>query len=233
MALLTVIGILLALASLFTPSRMTGATGVQLLLMAVQLVAPFLLLRWIFALSVKRTWVPFAAHLLIGIAEMALAVLVVRPMVLETFWLPTQSMSPTIEPGDRFSVVKILRPRRLDLVVYRPEGEKSEPYCKRIIAFGGERLRFAGGEIFVNDQKIHLPPVLAGRCSASPRGIQAEMARYHDGETIVLAADEFFVIGDNVDVSADSRMVGPSRAGTLVGVVDLIYWPMRKIRVVR
>jgi signal peptidase I len=105
-------------------------------------------------------------------------------------------------------------------------------YCKRLIGLPNERLRFEGGNLYANNKAIEAPEVLRGRLHAAP-GAEQTLAHYRDGEDIVLGADECFVIGDNVDKSTDSRMRGPSNASEIVGVVDWIYWPLGKFRIVR
>jgi signal peptidase I len=148
--------------------------------------------------------------------------------------MPTQSMSPTIEPDDRFAAFKLLRPRRWDLVVYWNNDARGRmPYVKRLVALPGERLRFDGGGVFINDQPVTVPAVLAGKCHAKLPGGARPETRYYDGDTITLGPDEYFLIGDNIDISADSRINGPSKSADLIGVIDLIYWPLGKFRVVR
>jgi signal peptidase I len=97
----------------------------------------------------------------------------------------------------------------------------------------GERLRFNGGGIFVNDQAVPVPAVLAGRCRSRPQGSTSDSWRYRDDETIALGPDEYFLVGDEIEISGDSRIYGPTRAGDLIGVVDLIYWPPRKLSIIR
>jgi len=46
----------------------------------------------------------------------------------------------------------------------------------------------------------------------------------------VLASDEYFLIGDNIDNSGDSRRDGPSKASSLIGIADFVYWPVDKMR---
>ena len=58
-------------------------------------------------------------------------------------------------------------------------------------------------------------------------------ALYQDGQTIQLKPNEYFFIGDNPEISADSRLDRPSDRSSVVGVLDLIYWPMHRARVVR
>jgi signal peptidase I len=220
----TVIGAL-ASSALPMPPLLTSLT-----LLLIELVVIFLNLRAIFKLTVGRTFAPFGAFFAASIAEVVLALLLVRPFVVEAFVIPTGSMSPTLKPGDRISVNKVTIPRRFDLVTYWATGTPPPVYAKRVIGLPGERLRFDGGGLFVDDEPVALPPVLAGRCHASPPGVRA---RYHDGETITLGKAEYFMIGDNVDLSFDSRFSGPSRGTSIIGVADLIYWPEGRMRIIR
>ena len=151
----------------------------------------------------------------------------------ELFRMPTGSMEPTIEPGDRFGCQKLFRPRRCDLVAYHVEGPDPSTYCKRLIALPGEKLRFENGDIYINDRLADVPPVLAGRCHAKIEGPQERYFPYADGQTITLGDDEYFFIGDNVDASKDSRTMGPSKGAAIVGVIDLIYWPLGRFRLLR
>ncbi|MEA2709395.1 MAG: signal peptidase [Phycisphaerales bacterium] len=214
-----------------------GAIAESLFLLLVQAAIVLMVLRRTFGLSTGRAFAPFGALLAVGIVQLALVLLVIKPRLTETFLMPTASMSPTIESGDRFFVNKILRPRRWDLVAYRNvdqiQPQEPEIFCKRLIALPGERLRFDGGTIYINDQPANVPPVLAGRCHATLPRVFAISMPYTDGQTITLAADEYFFIGDNVDISGDSRIFGPSKSSSILGVIDVIYWPPGRIRVVR
>jgi len=111
---------------------------------------------------------------------------------------------------------------------------RSQPriYCKRLIGLPGEQLRFEEGNLYVDNQPVTPPAVLAGRLHASLTDAGPE-ARYRDGETISLAGDEYFFIGDNVEASKDSRFDGPSRRGAILGVVDVLYWPLGRARIFR
>jgi len=186
-----------------------------------------------FGMGVLQSFAPFGIYIAFCIFEFACMVWLVKPWVIEPFVLPTHSMSPTLVPGDRFVVNKLLAPRRLDLVAYRTHGPRPEIFCKRLIGLPGERLRFEGGNLYVNDQQVSVPLVLVGHCHAFPPAIDSTSARYQEGQTITLGNDEYFFIGDNADESGDSRLSGPSHRDDLVGVADLIYWPIGKLHIVR
>jgi len=207
--------------------------AMELVLLVAEFCVIFFLLRRIFGLSLARTFAPFGAYVAVIIVQFALMLGIVRPFIVEAFVIPTRGMSPTIEPGDRLIANKIISPRRWDLVVYWSTGVHPAIYCKRLIGLPGEQLRFDQGTIYINDKPVIAPPVIAGQCHASSDRIPAYQARYKDGETIALGDNEYFLICDNVNASIDSRMSGPSVRSSLVGVVDLTYWPPRAARIVR
>jgi len=192
----------------------------------------FIIMSRCFKLSFKRTWAPFGAFLGISALEIVLAILLIRPFLIEAFIVPSDGMSPTIQPNDQFVANKIISPKRWDLVVYRNKLD-GQVYCKRLVGLPGERLRFSSGTVFINDREETPPVLLAGRLHARSVEHPTGDWKYRDDETIALASNEFFVIGDNVERSLDSRYSGPSDRASLIGVVDWIYCPVSRMRLVR
>jgi signal peptidase I len=219
------------------PAVASAGLGAVAALLLAQLLVMFLVHRAAFRLSARRTFAPFGAHFGMILVWLAFALFVIRPFVTEAFSIPTRSMAPTLEEGDRFFVNKLLTPRRWDLVAHRvterdwqTDSEVQVIYCKRLVGLPGERLRFEGGQLYVNDHLQGAPDVVAGRyTTVLPHGI----GLYRDGETIQLGPSEIFMIGDNVDISADSRVHGPTDGSQVVGVVDLRYWPFDRISLLR
>lgn len=128
------------------------------------------------------------------------------------------SMLNTFENGDRLIIQKIgYTPKAGDVVVlsrsYLPleNPESTEPIIKRIIAVGGQRveIRSSTGEVFV-DGKLLNEDYIIGKTTASSNGIQA------DSYVVDVPIGHLFVMGDNRDVSKDSR--NPS-----VGTIDEHY----------
>ena len=200
----------------------------------VQLAVGFAIVRRTFRLSVGRTFAPWGSMLAVSVAAVAVQYGLVRPYVAEAFVIPTRSMAPTLEARDHFLVGKwsARHLRRWDVVAYHNPTDGSV-YCKRVIGLPGETIRFDGdGGLTVNGVAVDVPPPLAGRLhatSATP-GVRS---RYADGDAIPLGGRQLFLVGDNVDLSWDSRMAGPSDVGAVVGVADLIYWPPGRARLLR
>ena len=199
----------------------------------IYLAALFVIFRRLFVLKSLRPLAPLGAFIAVALTFLMIAFLLVKPYVIEAFVLSTASMAPTLVPGDRFVVNRLLTPRRFDIVAYHPEVDRAVVYAHRLIGLPGERLRFAGGSLYINDVKIDAPPPLAGRLTAAPLAAPPESRRYREGQEIQLGPDDYFLVGDHLDVAADSRVRGPIPRPDLVGVADLIYWPAGKLRVLR
>ena len=202
---------------------------------ALQLVVVFAIICRTFRLSAGRASAPFGAYLAVGVGVLAFQLLVLRRYVIEGFVIPTASMVPTLDVDDHILVDKQRQPRRWDLVVYRnTSGRQVQLFAKRLVGLPGEVLTFDGsGGVLINGVAVPVPAVLAGRCHAAPSGPARTMAKYADGEAIRLTDRQVFLIGDNIDRSYDSRMVGPSDRSAMIGVVEWTYWPPVHARLLR
>lgn len=118
-------------------------------------------LKWVLviagSLMLLRTWLvrrprPSAGSATLrefvdaGLVALVLVFLVVRPLVAQAYFIPTDSMHPTLREGDRILVNKAVylfsRPQRGDIVVFRPPDwvEKDIDYIKRVVGVPGDTL---------------------------------------------------------------------------------------------
>ncbi len=122
-----------------------------------------------------------------------------------------RSMEPGLREGD-FVVVwggnVAGELRRWDVVVFMHPSVEDRVLLKRVVAAPGERVGMVGGRMIVD----------AG-------GNEWREDVVWDLEW-TLGEDEWFVVGDNPDVSLDSRRLGPVRGSWIRGRVWFRYWPM-------
>ncbi len=137
-----------------------------------------------------------------------------------------QSMEPTFLPADCIMVDKVTyrfsSPDRGDVVVlWPPEPYRQEnPYIKRVIGLPGETVRTDGaGRVYVTDSGGS-DFVLVEEPEMPPCGVR-------NGRW-VLAAGDYFVMGDNRGNSQDSTAFGPVKEADLVGKTWLRYWPLSR-----
>ncbi len=129
-----------------------------------------------------------------------LAVVLLAFFLVSTFGIETrvvgQAMSDTLENGDEVLINKLVKsPKSGDVVVFLPNGnEKSHYYIRRVIGVPGDRVKIKDGAVYINgslyDEKIEV-------AAMEDVGIA--------GEEILLAEEEYFVLGDNRNNSEDSR----------------------------
>jgi signal peptidase I len=176
------------------------------------------------------------------------AVLFLRSNSLEAFYLPTDSMAPTLLVGDHVLVTKLPHPidvpERGDvLVFYNPENTQQR-WIKRVIALPGDKVATRGGDVFVNGKKLERDPVPAESLAAIRNQVHGDVFVEHNAGrryTIMFAADgkqeDFpekevprgcvFVLGDHRDNSRDSRdpEFGFVPLGNVLGRVRFIEFP--------
>lgn len=142
------------------------------------------------------------------------------------------SMMNTLQDKDNVLVSKISYelhdPERFDIVVFYPYKEREEyqndkekqkeHFVKRVIGLPGETVQIIGSDIYINDEKLEEH---YGKDPITSAGIAAEK--------ITLGKDEYFLMGDNREVSYDSRYadIGPIHKDAIDGKAVLRIWPLK------
>jgi signal peptidase I len=143
-----------------------------------------------------------------------------RIFVIEPFIVPTPSMSPTLLVGDKVIVNKLeykFTPvKRGDIVaIYSPLEKKN--LVKRVIGLSGETISFSEDDfVYIDGNKLDEPYLPESVIPA------------YEVKTYKIGSNEFFVMGDNRNNSADSRVFGPISIDKIFGKVIFIYGPFSR-----
>jgi signal peptidase I len=173
--------------------------------------------------------------------------LLIKSFLVQAFYIPSESMEPTLRVGDRVLVNKLVYhfhpPRRGDIIVFEEPhpteeshrnavqgfwhwltqglGVASDPerdFIKRVIALPGETIEIKAGQVYINGNKL-VEPYLA---------VNADTRDYPPHR---VPADNLFVMGDNRTNSNDSRFgLGDIPFGKVVGRAFVIIWPPGRAR---
>jgi signal peptidase I len=170
-----------------------------------------------------KLWQSWGENLKILIAAVILA-LVIRTFVAEPRFIPSASMVPTLELGDRLVVEKISyklhAPAYADIVVFavppqlQAEGyQADQAFIKRAIGLPGDRISLKNGRVYRNDVALAEPYV-----TITPKP--------EDINNIIVPANEIFVMGDNRNNSNDSRYWGTLPMQNLIGKAVWRFFPL-------
>jgi len=96
------------------------------------------------------------AFIVAGLVALFLITFVVR-----TFYIPSESMLPTLQQRDVLLVNEFAyrfgAPHRGDIVVFKPPVASPDNFIKRVIAVPGDTLRIYGGKVYVNGKPTDEP----------------------------------------------------------------------------
>lgn len=145
-------------------------------------------------------------------------------LLYQPYTVPTDSMSPTVAPGDRVLAERIdgSEVRRGDVVVFTDRVWADAPMVKRVVGIGGDTVACcdADGRMTVDGRAVE-EPYLRGEEPASPIGF-----------TVSVPEGKLFLLGDERRTSVDSRAhlqeagQGTVPAGAVSARLDAVAWPL-------
>lgn len=142
-----------------------------------------------------------------------LVVLIIRTFIVTPIIVEGESMAPTLDGGEIMILKKYdTSYERFDIVVVNKSVE-GDNLIKRIIGLPGETIRYRNKKLYINDKVIE--------------------DEYGYGDTgnfkeITLGDNEYFLMGDNREISLDSRSLGVIKNTEIEGTVGIILFPFSK-----
>jgi len=156
--------------------------------------------------------------------------LLIRLFVAEPRFIPSDSMVPTLEIGDRLVVEKVsyrFHPAEFgDIVVFDPPPQlqefgfkKDQAFIKRIIGKPGQTVQVVGGQVYVDNRPLVEPYIAAPPDYVLP--------------PVEVPPGQFFVMGDNRPNSNDSHVWGFLPANHIIGRACFRFYPFDRIGIVQ
>ena len=130
------------------------------------------------------------------------------------------SMLPTLHPGelllfDRLCYTTVFL-KRSDIIMIRNAWNTQRDYIKRIVGIPGDTVILKGNVLTINET-IYTWPLS------------------HSSDTLqesfwTLGENDYFLLGDNLEYSTDSRSNGPINLDSILGRARMVYWPLSRTR---
>ncbi|GAB6137678.1 signal peptidase I [Halanaerobaculum tunisiense] len=140
--------------------------------------------------------------------------------VVQAFYIPSGSMKPTLQPGDRIFANKLIYrfrdPQRQEIIVFKYPVNPQRKFIKRVIGLPGDKIKIVGGQVYVNGEQLTEEYTLE--------------KSYADYQEVKVPANNYFVLGDNRNNSEDSRFWGFVPRENIVGKASLLFWPLTRIK---
>ena len=154
----------------------------------------------------------------------------VRAYVAQMFYIPSGSMLPTLQVGDRIIVDKLSYRLhgvgRGDVVVFRRPPLEQADYSdlvKRVIGLPGDTVSAVGGRVYINGRPLSEPWLPQPNPVTSPSPLPGGFSLNHPYH---VPSGEYYVMGDNRTDSEDSRYFGPIPRSLIVGKMAFVAWPL-------
>ena len=152
--------------------------------------------------------------------------LLIRIFIAEPRYIPSESMLPTLEIGDRLVVEKVsyhFHPvQRGDIIVFQPPKqlqrrgyETNQAFIKRAIAKEGDTIAVKNGIVYVNNRPVQEDYI-------------AQLPRYNM-PLVTVPPGKLFVMGDNRNNSNDSHIWGFLPEVNIIGHAVFRFWPWERI----
>jgi signal peptidase I len=169
-----------------------------------------------------------------------------QAFVVKPYRVPSPSMVPTLEPGDRVLADRVTldfsSPSRGEIIVFHPphckaghndssgvctspgrglrQGLADTTFVKRVIGLPGERVWARGGHVFVQDE--------------GKKAVRLSEPYTHGQTTTNLPRQTipkgyYLMLGDNRSISEDSRIWGLEPRDGMIGIARIRYWPLGRL----
>ena len=174
-----------------------------------------------------------------------LCTVLLRTYVIQSFYIPSPSMVPTLQVGDRIMVNKLSYDlhgvHRGDIVVFKRPPLETQDFpdlVKRVIGLPGESVSTHDGHVYINCKggdyarcsplaEPWLPPGPSSYTGALP---DDSYPQNNMPGPVTVPAGEYYVMGDNRTDSEDSRFFGPIPGSLIVGRAMAVVWPLSRIK---
>ncbi len=151
--------------------------------------------------------------------------LIIRPFIAEPFVVSGSSMVPTFHNREYLIVQKLSyrfgEPERGDVIVFKYPIDPEQYFIKRIVGVPGDRVIVSQGRVTIKN--VDHPNGLL----LDEQYLPNQNVTLGRSEEVELAANQYYVLGDNRLQSSDSRVWGPLPKANIIGKVWLRVLPLR------
>ena len=139
-------------------------------------------------------------------------------LIITPYRISDNSMTPGLKKGELIFILKIGKPALGDIVLIKSPIDPEKVLLKRIIALEGDTIEIRNKILYRNDEKMRFR---WKTISADARIFPMRFTRRDNLAVIRIKRKQYFILGDNLDHSFDSRTFGPVHEEDIIGKLFL------------
>ena len=158
--------------------------------------------------------------------------LIVRGILFTPSLVQGESMMPTLENNERVLVNKIgyniQGLNHFDIIVFH--GKEGYDLVKRVIGLPGDTIEYKNDVLYVNGKAVDEPYLAEYKEQVGKGKLTPDFTLEQKTGKEKVPEGQVFVLGDNRQVSKDSRMFGFVSEDQIVGKGEVVFWPLQQVR---
>lgn len=173
-------------------------------------------------------------------AGVLIVVLLVRKFIFTPVLVSGSSMDPTLADKEKVFATRSKDIERFDIVTFPAPDAPKKSYVKRVIGLPGDTVEYKNDTLYVNGKETPEPYLNEFKdklgeeeyltyVTSTENIVYTEFSLYNLFGSETVPEGQLFVLGDNREVSKDSRQIGFIKQKDITGKVKFIYWPPSKI----
>lgn len=169
----------------------------------------------------KPLWREYLEVIIISL----LAAMALRIFVVSAYRVESESMEDALWEGDYIFINRLAykfgEPAIGDIIIFKSPLDPRKDYIKRIIALPGQTVEIIDKVVYIDDQ---LGQIFPSTKQTDPKILAAQLSGRDNFGPIQVPANQYFVLGDNRDISQDSRFWGFVPQNSVKGKAIMVYW---------
>jgi len=169
----------------------------------------------------KPIWREYLEVILISLT----AAILLRLFLVSAYRVESASMEDTLLEGDYIFINKLAydfsEPKIGDIIIFQSPTDFTRDYIKRIIALPGQTVEIIDKIVYVDN---HLGKIIPDAKNIDPKILAAQLSNRDNFGPVKVPEGHLFVLGDNRDISEDSRFWGFVPMESVKGRAMLTYW---------
>ncbi len=169
----------------------------------------------------KPLWREYVEVIFLSLA----AAMILRIFIVSAYRVESVSMEDALYEGDYIFINKLAykfgEPENGDIVIFKSPLDPSKDYIKRIIATPGQTVEIIDKVIYIDNQLGKIYPTSK---NVDSKILAAQLSVRDNFGPVEVPEGQYFVLGDNRDISQDSRFWGFVPRDNIRGRAMMVYW---------